>query len=54
MSDDAICGIMLNLSTMGVHSCVVFVVSVFAMAKDRKNFKKEKKENGYYLYFFEI
>ena len=37
MSDDAKCGTILNLSTIGVHSCVVLVVSLFAMAKGAKN-----------------
>ena len=37
MSDYAKCGTMLNLSIMGDHFCVVFVVSVFAMAMDAKN-----------------
>ena len=44
MSDNAKCGIMLNLSTMEVTTCVVFVVSVFAMAKDAKNKKKKARK----------
>ena len=35
---------------MGVHSCVVMVVSVIAMATGAKS-KKKKEENGLFCHF---
>ena len=48
MSDHDICGIKLKLSTVGVHSCAVLVVSVVAMATGAKN-KSKTEENGHFL-----
>ena len=37
VSDHGKCGVILKLLTVGVHSCVVLVVSVVAMATVTKN-----------------
>ena len=43
VSDHSRCGTKFKLSTVGVHSCVVLVVSVVAMATGAKNSKTEEK-----------
>ena len=43
VSDHGKYGIKLKLLTVGVHLCMVLVVSVVAMATGGTNFKKEEK-----------
>ena len=44
VSDHGKLGIILKLSTVGVHSCVVLVLSVVAMATEAKNYSKTEKK----------
>ena len=49
VTDHGKCGIKSKLSTLGVHSCVVLVVSVVAMGMGAKDKSKIKSVHGNFI-----